>query len=73
MVGVGVILACAVSCGIWKIKTKYEFVAGKFRVKESYLKKREEQQKQLQELRYKQRPESPSLIDPRVTPVAFNV
>jgi hypothetical protein len=47
MVGVGVILLCAVSCGIWKIKTKYEFVGGKFKVKESYIKKREAQQKKL--------------------------
>ena len=73
MVGVGVILLCAVSCGIWKFKTKYEFVGGKFKVKESYLKKREAQQKKLQELRYKQRVDSPSLIDPRVTPVAFHI
>jgi len=53
MVGVGVILLCAVSCGIWKFRTKYEFKNGKFQVKEEYIKKREAQQKKLQELRYK--------------------
>ncbi len=42
VVGVGLILLCAVSCGIWKLRSKYEFVEGKFRVKESYIKKREE-------------------------------
>ena len=50
--GVGLILLCAMSCGIWKLRAKYEFVDGKFRVKESYIKKQEAKQKKLQDLRY---------------------
>lgn len=52
VVGVGLILLCAVSCGVWKLRSKYEFVEGKFRVKESYIKKKEAKQKKLQDLRY---------------------
>lgn len=42
IVGVCLILLCAVSCGVWKLRAKYELVEGKFRVKETYTKKKEE-------------------------------
>ena len=57
-----------------KYRLKYELVEGKFRVRESYKKMKEEELKQAQEMRRNMNSESPpDMVDSRITPVQFNV
>jgi hypothetical protein len=53
-----------------KYRLKYELVDGKFRVKESYKKMKEEELKRAQEMRRNINADSPpDMIDSRITPV----
>lgn len=53
-----------------KYRLKYELVEGKFRVRESYKKMKEEELKQAQEMRRNMNSESPpDMVDSRITPV----
>ena len=70
---VGVIILCALSCFIYKYRSKYECVNSKLVVRESYKRKKDEELKALSDLRRQQRSETPQMVNSAIMPVSFNV